>query len=129
MRNYLDTYIKEIDKKLEGVITETDKKEHLIKISFFQHERLIHLLVTLFYAIFVLASIYIGLKMPLFTIVTVILLIFLLFYVRHYFFLENGVQYLYKQYDEMQKKHPEYSNWQREYLCAKLSLVFKKELI
>ena len=106
MRNYLDTYIKEIDKKLEGVITETDKKEHLIKISFFQHERLIHLLVTLFYAIFVLASIYIGLKMPLFTIVTVILLIFLLFYVRHYFFLENHVQYLYKQYDEMQKKHP-----------------------
>ena len=29
--------------------------------------------------------------------------IFLIFYVVHYFRLENGVQYLYKQYDKMLK--------------------------
>lgn len=102
MREYLGDYIKEIDKKIEEKnITEKDIENHLIKIEFFQHERLIHLLVTLAYGIFLLISVLIFTQIWIFVIVIYIALIFLLFYVRHYFFLENHVQYLYKQYDQM----------------------------
>lgn len=102
MREYLGDYIKEIDKKIEEKnITEKDIENHLIKIEFFQHERLIHLLVTLAYGIFLFISVLIFTQIWIFVIVIYIALIFLLFYVRHYFFLENHVQYLYKQYDQM----------------------------
>ena len=102
MRKYLGDYIKEIDKKIEEKnITEKDIENHLIKIEFFQHERLIHLLVTLAYGIFLFISVLIFTQIWIFVIVIYIALIFLLFYVRHYFFLENHVQYLYKQYDQM----------------------------
>lgn len=104
MRKYLNDYINEIDNKIKTKnITEKDIKEHLIKIKFFQHERQIHLLVTLFYGLFLFLSTMIFTIIPLFLIILYIVLIILIFYVRHYFFLENGVQYLYKQYDEMKK--------------------------
>ena len=53
MKKYLYDYIKEIDKLLDSNKDIKDDliKKHLIKIDFFQHERLIHLLVTLFYAV------------------------------------------------------------------------------
>lgn len=104
MRKYLEEYTKEIDEKITSKqITEKDMKDHLIKIKFFQHERLIHLLVTLSYGLFLFLSVMIFTKVLLFIIITYIVLIVLLFYVRHYFFLENHVQYLYKQYDSMKK--------------------------
>ncbi len=103
MREYLGNYVKEIDEKIKSKnITEKDIENHLIKIEFFQHERLIHLLVTLAYGIFLFLSVIIFTQIWIFVIVIYIALIFLLFYVRHYFFLENHVQYLYKQYDQMQ---------------------------
>ena len=103
MSEYLGDYIKSIDNKIkEKNVTEKDIENHLIKIEFFQHERLIHLLVTLAYGIFLFLSVIIFTQIWIFVIVIYIALIFLLFYVRHYFFLENNVQYLYKQYDQMQ---------------------------
>ena len=102
MREYLGEYVKEIDKKIKDKkITEQDIENHLTKIQFFQHERLIHLLVTLFYGLFVFLSVIISFKTWLFLIILYLALIILIFYVRHYFFLENHVQYLYKQYDKM----------------------------
>ena len=102
MREYLGEYVKEIDKKIKDKkITEQDIENHLTKIQFFQHERLIHLLVTLFYGVFVFLSVIISFKTWLFLIILYLALIILIFYVRHYFFLENHVQYLYKQYDKM----------------------------
>ena len=99
MREYLGDYIKGIDDKIkEKNVAEKDIENHLIKIEFFQHERLIHLLVTLAYGIFLFLSVIIFTQIW----IIYIALIFLLFYVRHYFFLENNVQYLYKQYDQMQ---------------------------
>ena len=106
MKKYLYDYIKEIDNTLENnkTIEKSLIDKHLIKIEFFQHERLIHLLVTLFYALFLFIFIFLGFIHPLFFLIAIILLIFLLFYVVHYFRLENGVQYLYKQYDKMLEK-------------------------
>jgi len=106
MKEYLYTYIKRTDDLLENKkITDDVIKKHLIKIQFFQHERLIHLLVTLFYALFFLVFAYLGFMFYMFFVIALILLIFLLFYVIHYFRLENGVQYLYKQYDKMIEKN------------------------
>lgn len=106
MKKYLYDYIKEVDKKIEDKNTNIEEliKGHLQKIKFFQHERLIHLLVTLFYAIFMMLFLALSLIHYIFIIVFFILIIFLVFYVIHYFRLENGVQYLYKQYDIMIKK-------------------------
>ncbi|MBP3841025.1 MAG: hypothetical protein IK997_02730 [Bacilli bacterium] len=106
MKKYLYDYIKETDKKLENKNTDINDliKVHLEKIKFFQHERLIHLLVTLFYAIFMMIFLVFSFIHYIFIIIFFIITIFLIFYVVHYFRLENGVQYLYKQYDIMMKK-------------------------
>lgn len=106
MKKYLYDYIKEIDEKIEDKNTNIEEliKVHLDKIKFFQHERLIHLLVTLFYAVFMMVFLAFSFIHYIFLIVFFIFIIFLVFYVVHYFRLENGVQYLYKQYDKMIKK-------------------------
>lgn len=105
MRKYLEEYINEIEEKIKkGNITQKDIENHLIKIKFFQHERMIHLLVTLFYGLFLFMSVLITLKVWLFALITYMIVIILIFYVRHYFFLENKVQYLYKEYDEMKQQ-------------------------
>ena len=107
MKKYLYDYIKEIDELLDSNKDIKDDliKKHLIKINFFQHERLIHLLVTLFYAVIFLILMGLCYIHYIFFPVAAILLIFLICYVLHYFHLENGVQYLYKQYDKMLEKN------------------------
>lgn len=104
MKKYIIDYTNKIDKKIEkGEITKEDISNHLIKISFFQHERLIHLIVTVFYGLFMFLSIILFLKEWLFVIITYLILIILLFYVKYYFFIENKTQYLYVQYDKMKE--------------------------
>ena len=104
MKKYLYDYIKEIDNKLENNKNNKSlKEEHLVKINFFQHERLIHLIVTLSFALLTLVSILISKYYCSFIFITIVLLICLIFYIVHYYYLENGVQYLYKQYDRMNK--------------------------
>jgi uncharacterized membrane protein YoaK (UPF0700 family) len=74
-------------------------------IAWFQHERLVHLLVTLFFALFALSVVY----MFVFTQDIVWFVLFLLFgittgfYVNHYYLLENKTQYLYELYDKIEK--------------------------
>lgn len=106
MKDYLYKYVEETDKKIEDKNTDLNelKKEHLIKISFFQHERLIHLLVTLFYALFMIMFFGFGFLFIGYQIAGLMILIFVLFYVIHYFRLEWKVQYLYKQYDKINEK-------------------------
>ena len=103
MKEYLYNYIKEIDNLINSnkKINDDIINNHLIKIGFFQHERLIHLLVTIFYGLLFIIFMSLGFISYLFFVIAAILLVFLLFYIIHYFRLENGVQYLYKQYDKM----------------------------
>ena len=106
MKKYLKDYIDYVDKCLstnKKLDWDVIKKEHINKISFFQHERLIHLCVTLTYALFALLSLVLIAVSKMFIIVSLFFLVFLIPYIFHYFFLENGVQYLYKQYDEINK--------------------------
>ena len=79
---------------------------HKEQIAFFQHERLIHLIVTVLFAILTFAVFFILLVTPstgLF-ILLLALLVLLVPYIMHYFLLENGVQKMYRQYDEIVKR-------------------------
>ena len=100
-RKFIDELLTRDDLDWEAVI-----REHLIQISFFQHERLIHLIVTITFAI--LEVVVIGLCVVSFTIgvglLAIALLILLIPYIRHYYILENEVQKMYRQYDKMVEK-------------------------
>lgn len=75
----------------------------LIQIRFFQHERLVHLIVTVTFAILTMISVLgcvLSPQLPLFALVA-LLLILLVPYIRHYYILENGVQRLYICYDRL----------------------------
>lgn len=80
-------------------------REHLIQISFFGHERLIHLIVTCLFAVLTFAVFFIMLfTFNIGLIVLFAALLVLLFpYIRHYYILENGVQKMYVQYDRMRE--------------------------
>ncbi len=87
-------------------MSEQEKKQMLddmlIQIGFFQHERLIHLIVTVTFALLTIIAIMGTLIVPqpaLFALV-LLLLVLLIPYIRHYYILENGVQKLYRYYDK-----------------------------
>jgi len=85
------------------------KQYHEKQIKFMQHERLVHLLVTLFFALFLMISIGITWLNPhiAFLLLDLLLMILLVPYIIHYFRLENCVQRWYKlsnQIDEKSKK-------------------------
>jgi len=108
MYNYI-VYIEAILKK--GNIDKDDYKsinrDFLEHIQFMQHERLIHLLVTILFAAllmfgFVVMLIYFSWIMVGFV---VIIFVVEIFYTFHYYKLENGVQKMYRLYDEFVKKN------------------------
>ena len=110
MTKYLKKYIEYIKKRLDECVDkgqiEEVLSEHRDKILFMQHERLVHFLVTMMFAL-VLVMLVIGLLLTENVILSVlILLIFvlLLFYIKHYYFLENTVQSMYRIYDEILAK-------------------------
>ncbi len=106
MKKYLYDYINDLEKKLKNDIKKSDIDELINKINFFSHERLIHLIVTLFFALITLGFTIVCFNYSNYFLycITLILYVMLLFYVVHYYYLENGVQYLYKVYDKMIKK-------------------------
>ena len=91
-------------------------KEHLTQISFFQHERLIHLIVTVLFALLEALSVMIVLISG--EVFSVLLpfavLVLLLPYIRHYYILENEVQYMYRQYDRLNRCHAGSSTAEKE---------------
>lgn len=76
-----------------------------MQIGFFQHERLIHLIVTVTFALLTVISFGIMLLSGFLPVIglTVLLLVLLIPYIGHYYTLENEVQKMYKQYDEILK--------------------------
>lgn len=70
---------------------------------FFQHERLVHLIVTVTFAILTMISIVAALMIcnPLLYALTLLFLVLLLPYIMHYYTLENEVQKMYVQYDRI----------------------------
>jgi hypothetical protein len=105
-------YLKEYIRLLESIdkFDSEDKKielldELVLKIGFFSHERLIHLIVTVTFAILTLLSLilcYINSSLSSYALL-ILFLILLVPYIWHYYVLENGVQKLYKEYDRIGK--------------------------
>ena len=81
-------------------------EEHLTQIGFFQHERLIHLIVTVTFALMTLISMIasVTICMPLLLALSLLFLVLLVPYIFHYYTLENEVQKMYTQYDEIRKR-------------------------
>lgn len=80
-------------------------EEHLVQVGFFQHKRLIHLIVTVTFALLEMLAIVLSvISDSLFTLLLpVVILILLVPYIRHYYILENEVQKMYGQYDRMRR--------------------------
>ena len=110
MTEYLTNYMKYIQEKLEKCSGQPElddiMSEHLDKIAFMQHERIVHFLVTMLFsiilAIFIAVLVFTP-NIPLLILVTMILVL-LIFYIKHYYFLENTVQIMYRVYDSILEK-------------------------
>lgn len=110
MKKRILSYMSKIDGILETNEENTDwaalMEEHQVQIAFFQHERLIHLLVTLTFALLFVGALTLLISGDslFLLLLPLALLILLVPYIMHYYLLENGVQHMYDQYDEI-KKH------------------------
>lgn len=76
------------------------RAELLRRIKFYQHERLIHLIVTMSVGVFFMLSLILCLSQggAGLLILTVMFLALLAAYLKHYYFLENSVQKMYLYY-------------------------------
>ncbi|MDR2105013.1 MAG: hypothetical protein LBP51_04580 [Deferribacteraceae bacterium] len=85
--------------------TEADIEDLQRWISYFQHERLIHLIVTVFVGLADILSVLLLFYTALYPAIalTVLLTILFSFYIAHYYTLENNTQKLYKLLDDLLK--------------------------
>lgn len=109
MKNELKEYIRQTEEAVKNGNINISRLESLkVNIEFFQHERLVHLIVTMTFALLTVISL--GLTMA----KIYLLPLFVLFlalevpYVFHYYRLENGVQHLQNLYREAEKKRNSY---------------------
>ena len=104
MDKKLKNYIKEAE-ELAKKPTKEKREYHFMMLETFKHERHIHLLVTLFFAIFLILFFFAFLYFAIFTsdaellsyclgTVTLALTVTEVLYARHYYLLENGCQKL-----------------------------------
>jgi len=98
--NYVEDMI--LDKKINSSLID----DLLINISFFQHERLIHFLVTMLVSIITIILLVTNLFINnIFLFLLFIVFICLLIpYIFHYYSLENKIQYMYKIYNTIKDK-------------------------
>lgn len=78
-------------------------EEHLVQVGFFQHERLIHLIVTVTFALLAIISLLLALLFPRVSSYLLFLAVMVLLvpYISHYYLLENETQKMYGQYDKI----------------------------
>lgn len=107
MKHYIRQLIKELENlKNKQNVTAEDISNLDRHIAYCCHERLIHLLVTLGFAIMTM----IALAVMMIACTGAVLVLFVLFavmtgaYIKHYWFLENSIQKLYLIADELRKK-------------------------
>lgn len=109
MKERILNYVQETDKLLERIekIDEDRIEYHLIQIEQFQHERLIHLIVTVFVGTIAILFLLFGLLEENIGLLIAFLGLICLFipYILHYYLLENNVQKMYYQYDKLIKKN------------------------
>jgi fatty acid desaturase len=107
MTAYLKKYMEELQRRLEEYADKAELEEifqeHKDKIAFMQHERIVHFLVTMMFAIVlaIFVCAFLFTENPALMLLVMIIMVLLGFYIKHYYFLENTVQEMYKIYDKM----------------------------
>jgi hypothetical protein len=110
MDKSIEAYEKEIRDLIHTNSPKTDwediQRYHYRHIQYFQTERLIHLVITLCFAVITILSVYFVLltRNTGVTGVCLLMLLLLIPYIFHYYKLENGVQRLYKIDKVLQQK-------------------------
>lgn len=110
MKYRIESYMAYMDRLLEnndsGLSYEELSAEHEKQLAYFMHERLIHLLVTLAFAILAFGTFFMLCLDFSFSMLALLIafLVLLIPYIMHYYLLENSVQYMYRQYDALQQK-------------------------
>ncbi|MDD4776558.1 MAG: hypothetical protein PHG75_08600 [Syntrophomonas sp.] len=112
MRRRILDYLQRIDLFLTSGGSQTDWNdllaEHRDQIGFFQHERLVHLIVTVTFGLVMVLLMNILLVISevslLFVLLFLFVIIFLLTYLYHYYILETSVQRMYVQYDQIRQR-------------------------
>lgn len=119
MRKYLTEYLSRIEGLLkQNAALDYDEliRTHLQKIEFMQHERLVHFLVTMLFALglFLMMGTFLMAETVLLMPLLFLILILLIPYILHYYFLENAVQKMYRIYDELNHRRLERNRRMRE---------------
>ena len=107
MTEYLKKYMKSINERLANYTGSEELEEifseHRDKLACMPPERIVHFLVTMVFAViralFMAAVLFLENIMLL--ILVTIIIILLGFYIKHYYFLENTVQEMYRVYDRI----------------------------
>lgn len=99
---FMDRYLENMPNETRENLEKTMKK-HMTEIYFFMHERFIHLVVTVLFALGTFMTIFTYLLSENVGLIAlaVLMIVLLVPYVNHYYLLENGVQKMYVQYDEL----------------------------
>lgn len=100
--NDMEEYLESLSDRTEEELTEMLAR-HMTEIQFFMHERLIHLIVTVLFALGTFMTIFTYLLTDNIGLIAlgVLLIVLLAPYIKHYYLLENGVQKMYIQYDKL----------------------------
>lgn len=106
MEDYLKKHEKYVNEALEkdgDIDWDWLRDYHKTQIEYLQHERLIHLMVTLTFALLFVTTIMFAVCFEKIIIlpVSLLLLVLLVPYIAHYFKLENGVQRWYGLYNKL----------------------------
>ena len=107
MTAYLKKYMEETQRRLKEYADKAELEEifseHKDKIAFMQHERIVHFLVTMMFAIIlsIFVCAFLFTENPALLLLVVIIMVLLGFYIKHYYFLENTVQKMYVIYDDI----------------------------
>lgn len=109
----MEKRLKDYEKLLEELLQSNDMAgmerlypDILVQIGFFQHERLIHLIVTVTFAILAMLALMFFTQTGLASVLVLFLLFMVLLvpYIRHYYILENKTQHLYALYDRIRER-------------------------
>lgn len=109
MTKQIKDYLEHLRLFLDGEHTREEYAQELsrlhVRIGFFSHERLVHLLVMLGFAIFFLLALFMALAIggAGLYILAVLFLALLVPYIKHYYFLENSVQKMYLIYNKLEQ--------------------------
>lgn len=100
MGKYIKEHLKMMEEK--EFFSDKDKEYFFHVIQFIQHERLIHLIITIISAIFFFAfgALYLLISNLVTGILFGVFVILLICYIQYYCFLENSVQKMYKLYNK-----------------------------